>query len=164
MNVLGGALYGHIPGFLLVSLLTATGASLCYLLSALIAKPLVDRFAHGRVQNLQRQLQQHRQDLFYYLLFTRMFPFTPNWFINMASPHVKIPIRLFFVTMFLGLLPYNFITAGAGDILSEVSTLSDIMHPSVMIKLGLVACVVLMMPSMKRRLSAAREKRSKSKL
>lgn len=39
---------------------------------------------------------------------------TPNWLINMASPQVGVPLKAFFVSVLLGLAPYNFLTCNAG--------------------------------------------------
>ena len=43
-------------------------------------------------------------------------------------------------------------TTSAGDVLSELSSLSDIMVPGTFVKLVLIALVFLMMPWLKRRL------------
>ena len=40
--------------------------------------------------------------LFFFLLFLRLFPMSPNWFLNMASPILNIPIHLFFMSVFIG--------------------------------------------------------------
>ncbi|KAG0250381.1 Transmembrane protein 41A [Mortierella polycephala] len=64
--------------------------------------------------------------LFMQLLLIRLFPLTPYWFINLASPLVGVPVIPFMTTMFLGCMPYNYICAQAGAILGEIHELSDI--------------------------------------
>lgn len=44
------------------------------------------------------------------MIFMRVFPFTPNWFMNVASPHLRIPVLPFSVGVFFGLIPYNFLS------------------------------------------------------
>jgi len=44
-----------------------------------------------------------------YLLFLRITPFLPNWFINIVSPVIEIPAGLFFIATFLGVAPLSFI-------------------------------------------------------
>ncbi|KAF9907376.1 Transmembrane protein 41A [Lobosporangium transversale] len=64
--------------------------------------------------------------LFMQLLLIRLFPLTPYWFINLASPLVGVPVIPFMTSMFLGVMPYNYICAQAGAILSEIHELRDI--------------------------------------
>jgi uncharacterized membrane protein YdjX (TVP38/TMEM64 family) len=47
-------------------------------------------------------VRRSRQTIFSYLLFLRVTPFVPNMFINLASPHVNVPLPAFFVATFLG--------------------------------------------------------------
>ena len=42
--------------------------------------------------------------MMFFLLSLRLFPVTPNWFLNMASPIVGIPIMPFFISVFIGKL------------------------------------------------------------
>ncbi|KAF8939946.1 Transmembrane protein 41A [Haplosporangium gracile] len=64
--------------------------------------------------------------LFMQLLLIRLFPLTPYWFINLASPLVGVPVIPFMTSMFLGCMPYNYICAQAGAILGEIHELRDI--------------------------------------
>ncbi|KAG0207860.1 Transmembrane protein 41A [Mortierella sp. GBA30] len=64
--------------------------------------------------------------LFMQLLLIRLFPLTPYWFINLASPLVGVPVVPFMTSMFLGCMPYNYICAQAGAILGEIHELRDI--------------------------------------
>lgn len=111
MNLLGGALYGPWLGTCLVSVLTALGSTGCYWISWKVGRPVVERWFKERVLAFKRQLNSHESDLFWYLVFSRAFPFTPNWFLNMASPHVGIRVSWFFTSILMGLLPYNFVCA-----------------------------------------------------
>lgn len=48
------------------------------------------------------QVEENRDCLFFFLLFLRFFPMTPNWFLNMSAPIVNIPITFFFCSVFIG--------------------------------------------------------------
>jgi uncharacterized membrane protein YdjX (TVP38/TMEM64 family) len=48
------------------------------------------------------QVDRHRDHLFYYILFLRITPFLPNWFINITSPVINVPLWLFFIGTVLG--------------------------------------------------------------
>lgn len=68
------------------------GGTFCFLLSSRFAGPVVklDR-VKPRVKGFQGKVQQAYAEgtLFFYLLFLRLFPATPNFFINMASYWVR---------------------------------------------------------------------------
>lgn len=48
------------------------------------------------------QVEENKDSLFFFLLFLRFFPMSPNWFLNMAAPIVNIPITFFFGSVFIG--------------------------------------------------------------
>ncbi|KAG0374131.1 Transmembrane protein 41A [Mortierella sp. AD032] len=72
------------------------------------------------------QDEEEGTSLFMQLLLIRLFPLTPYWFINLASPLVGVPVIPFMTSMFLGCMPYNYICAQAGAILGEIHELRDI--------------------------------------
>jgi len=48
------------------------------------------------------QVERHRDHLFNYIVFLRITPFLPNWFINMVSPVINVPLSTFFIGTFFG--------------------------------------------------------------
>lgn len=144
LNILAGAIFGVVGGFCLVCLLTAVGASCCYLLSKYFGKKYIQSYFPHRIAAFQTTIEENRQHLFYYLLFARLFPMTPNWFINIASPILNIPLPIFFLSVLLGLMPYNFICVQTGVVLSEINSLDDVFTYSIFLKLLLVAIVALL--------------------
>lgn len=48
------------------------------------------------------QVDKHRDHLINYIIFLRITPFLPNWFINITSPVINVPLGVFFVGTFLG--------------------------------------------------------------
>ncbi|XP_022691334.1 transmembrane protein 41A-A-like isoform X4 [Varroa jacobsoni] len=63
MNLLGGALFGVIPGFLLACFLSATGATFCYLLSYLCGRHLVKKFFASKVCALECYTEVNGQSM-----------------------------------------------------------------------------------------------------
>lgn len=47
-------------------------------------------------------VNEHRQNLFWYMLFLRLTPLIPNWFVNLGSPLVGMPYIYFLVATFFG--------------------------------------------------------------
>lgn len=48
------------------------------------------------------QVRNHKDDLLSYIIFLRITPFLPNWFINIAAPVVDVPLVPFYIGTFLG--------------------------------------------------------------
>lgn len=66
------------------------------------------------MQNWHKGIEDNRDHLLFYLLFLRVTPILPNWFINIASPHLNIPLPVFFMATFLGVSIPSFIHVQAG--------------------------------------------------
>ncbi|MBN3291119.1 T41AB protein, partial [Polypterus senegalus] len=88
-------------------------------------------------------VEENQSSLFFFLLFLRFFPMTPNWFLNVTSPILNIPISVFFFSVLIGLIPYNFICVRTGSILSEISSLDDIFSWSTLLQLLAIAFMAL---------------------
>jgi len=143
MNVLGGALFGVVKGFPLCCLLTAVGATSCYLMSRAFGTALLHHYFPSQIAFLQDKVDKNSGRLVYYLLFLRLFPMTPNWLINLLSPIAGVPLHLFFFTVLVGLMPYNFLCVQAGGMLAKLKSIDDIFSVTTLLQLGLIALVAL---------------------
>lgn len=143
LNLLGGALFGSWPlGFPLCCILTAIGASNCFLLSRLVGKALVQKKLASKIQWLQEKIHENENQLFLFLVSLRVFPMTPNWLLNVSAPYVNVPLPIFSLSVFFGLIPYNFLCVQAGGMLAEIQSMEDIFTPRCM--LGLVTLALVM--------------------
>ncbi|EDO48921.1 predicted protein [Nematostella vectensis] len=143
MNILAGAIFGIWKAFPLTCFLTACGASCCYLLSRTFGRSLLVQYFPERVAALQAKVHENLDRLFFFLLFLRLFPMSPNWFLNMTSPILDVPLPQFFVSVFIGLMPYNFLCCQTGCLLSQLKSLNDLFTASVMFKLAAMAFVAM---------------------
>ncbi|KAI4793597.1 hypothetical protein KUCAC02_032616 [Chaenocephalus aceratus] len=69
---------------------------------------------------------------------------TPNWFLNITCPVLNIPMPIFFFSVLIGLIPYNFICVRTGSILSEISSLDDIFSWATLAQLLAIALMALL--------------------
>ncbi|KAM7133851.1 transmembrane protein 41A [Molossus nigricans] len=143
LNVLAGALFGPWLGLLLCCVLTSVGATCCYLLSSMFGKQLVISYFPDKVALLQSKVEENRNSLFFFLLFLRLFPMTPNWFLNLSAPILNIPLGQFFFSVLIGLIPYNFICVQTGSILSTLTSLDALFSWETVLKLLAIALVAL---------------------
>ena len=100
---------------------STSGASLCYGLSEYLARDLVIRWFPSKLEMFQKKIELNGDNIFFYLLFLRLTPFLPNWFINLACPLINVRYIYFAGATFLGLIPANFMYIQAGMTLQSVS-------------------------------------------
>ncbi|TNV79448.1 hypothetical protein FGO68_gene6878 [Halteria grandinella] len=126
LSILSGALFGGVQGFILVGLCATTGACLCYTMSLVLGKGLVQKCFSKRLVQFQTQLDKNRDDLIYYLLFLRVTPLLPNWFINISSPILNVPLSKFALATFIGLMPMNVVHVKTGLMLNDLQQVGGI--------------------------------------
>ena len=107
-SILAGFMWPWYQALPLICIASGTGASLCFLLSKIVGQPLVKRFAPERAEQWKQKVNENKDDLFNYILFLRITPFLPNWFINLTGPLVGVPLSPFFWGSVIGkLLNYS---------------------------------------------------------
>ncbi|KAG0256194.1 Transmembrane protein 41A [Actinomortierella ambigua] len=93
--------------------------------------------------NEEEEEDDQGSSLFMQLLWIRLFPLTPYWFINLASPLVGVPLWPFMTSMFIGVSPYNYLCAQAGAILGEIHDVRDIyQQPRIILQICLVVLLL----------------------
>ncbi|EGR29618.1 transmembrane protein 41b, putative [Ichthyophthirius multifiliis] len=120
LSILSGALFGFIKGFILVCLCATTGACCCYGLSYTLGRGIVLKYFPDLLVKFNKKVQANKDNTFYYMLFLRLTPLVPNWFVNISSPIVGIPIYHFCFGTLLGLMPLNIVHINAGQTLSTL--------------------------------------------
>ncbi|GAB0096324.1 Transmembrane protein 41 homolog [Sergentomyia squamirostris] len=125
LSILSGFLFNFPTALLLVCFCSALGASLCYLLSQLAGRRLVKKFLPERAATWSQQIEKHRDNLLSYMLFLRMTPFLPNWFINLVAPVIGVPLFPFAFGTFLGVAPPSVIAIQGGKTLHTMTSSSD---------------------------------------
>lgn len=102
--MLCGCLFGLPVAFTMTLAAGTIGASLAYTLSNLIGRPIVVHFT-DKLQFMQTEVEKRRENLVFFMLFLRVSPLLPNWFVNLSSPIVGIPFHIFFLTTLVGIAP-----------------------------------------------------------
>lgn len=144
LSILSGFLFPFPVALFLVCLSSATGASFCYLLSYLVGRRLVWRYIPDRAIEWSSHVERHRQHLLNYIIFLRITPFLPNWFINIASPVINVPLHLFFIGTFLGVGPPSFVAIQAGTTLQQLTSTGETVSWQSMCILALLAVISLL--------------------
>ncbi|XP_023223260.1 transmembrane protein 41B-like [Centruroides sculpturatus] len=90
------------------------------------------------------QVNKHRSHLLNYIIFLRITPFLPNWFINITSPVIDVPLFHFFVGTFIGVAPPSFLAIKAGTTLHQLTSSTDAISWFSIAVLGIFALVSLL--------------------
>ncbi|KAG0323801.1 Transmembrane protein 41B [Dissophora globulifera] len=125
LSVLGGALFKFWIGLFVVLMCAGVGALCCYTISYYLGHPIVEKYLKARIAKLQVKIDAKRDQLFFYFAFLRVTPFIPNWFMNVASPHLGISAPIFFFGTLVGVLPNSLVTVQAGVTLAALASPDD---------------------------------------
>lgn len=125
LSILSGFLFPFPTALFFVCLSSALGASFCYLLSYLVGRRIVWRHFPKRAAEWSLHVQRNRQHLLNYMIFLRITPFLPNWFINITAPVISVPLAPFFFGTFLGVAPPSFVAIKAGITIHQLTSSSE---------------------------------------
>lgn len=143
LSIMSGFLFKFHIALLLVCSCSAIGATLCYLLSQLVGRRVVKHYFPERASQWAAQVDKHRNELLSYMLFLRMTPFLPNWFINLVAPVIGVPLYPFAMGTFFGVAPPSFLAIQAGKTLNTMTSSSDAFSLQSMLLLAVFALLSL---------------------
>ncbi|OBZ84693.1 Transmembrane protein 41 [Choanephora cucurbitarum] len=157
LSILSGALFNFWIALITVSLCSAIGASIAYIISGSLGSVAIMKLVGHRLDQWNRQLVQHKQHMFNYMIVLRISPLPPNWTVNLGSPHFGVPLTSFFWGTFVGVAPPSFIHVQAGAALDRLSSSDklELLTPTNVACLMAVALVALLPVFIRRRLAVA---------
>uniref|UniRef100_T1J384 VTT domain-containing protein n=1 Tax=Strigamia maritima TaxID=126957 RepID=T1J384_STRMM len=145
-------LFSFYVALTLICLCSAIGASLCYSLSNLVGRNIVQKYFPQKAKDWAEQVNRHSDHLLYYIIFLRITPFLPNWFINITSPVIGVSLRPFFLGTFIGVAPPSFVAIQAGMTLQELSSSADALSLNSVVFLIVFSILALVPVVLKNRL------------
>tara|TARA_B100000989_G_C19511258_1_gene459191 strand:- start:1365 stop:1889 length:525 start_codon:yes stop_codon:yes gene_type:complete len=134
-TLLAGALFGLLPGVILTSFASTIGSTLCFLISRYLFKDLVQ----GRFKKYLGKVNQGiKEEGLLYLLFLRLSPIFPFFVINLTFGLTQMKWTNFYWISQLGMLPATVLFVNAGNHLSKIENLEDILTMKVIISLSAI--------------------------
>ncbi|XP_037070872.1 transmembrane protein 41B-like isoform X2 [Pollicipes pollicipes] len=125
LSILTGFLFPFWAALVLVCFCSATGASFCYLLSYMAGRKIVHKYFPEKAKEWALKVANQKDNLLNYIIFLRITPFLPNWFINITSPVIEVPLTPFFIGTFIGVAPPSFVAIQGGTTLQQLTSSSD---------------------------------------
>ncbi|KAL0569883.1 hypothetical protein V5O48_012082 [Marasmius crinis-equi] len=143
LSILGGAVWGVAVALPLACCCVATGATLCYLISAALGPALLTLPKwKARLDKWALKIQDNKENMMSFLIVLRIAPLPPHWMVNIIAPHVGIGIIPFWISTGLGILGVTVIHTTIGSGLDEMTSADDFHLLSWKNFLGLSAIVV----------------------
>jgi len=126
LSILGGAVWGVWRAIPMACTAVATGATLCYLISATLGPALLalPKFKE-RLDRWTEKVDAQRANLLSFLIVIRIAPFPPHWVVNVVCPHLGIGIPIFWVSTWLGILGVTIIHTTIGSGLDGMTSAAD---------------------------------------
>lgn len=91
------------------------------MLSQILVKGFVLEYKPNLVRRFTKMVDDNQNRIFYFMIFLRVTPLIPNWFVNLSSPIAGIPVSKFYIGTFIGLMPFNYIHIKTGMMLNDMT-------------------------------------------
>jgi uncharacterized membrane protein YdjX (TVP38/TMEM64 family) len=137
LTATGGLLFGWLAGGAAAVAGATVGATLIFLIArSALGEGLSDRAAPW-IGKLRAGFESNALS---YLLFLRLVPAFPFWFVNIAPALLGVPLRTYVVATFFGIIPATFAFAAAGASLDSVIMAAKSDYMSCVAKHAAQAC------------------------
>ncbi len=135
ITLTGGAIFGLIWGTVLASFASSIGATLAFLLSRTLLRNWVQSRFGNYLAPINRGIEQ---DGNFYLFSIRMVPIFPFFVVNLLMGLTPIGVIPFYLVSQIGMLLITAVYVNAGSELAQITSLSGLVSPSVILSLVLV--------------------------
>jgi len=135
MTVSGGFLFGAVAG----ALYTVIGATIGAVLLFLIAKSSIGDYLLAKAGDGVTKMQQgFTEDALSYMFVLRLVPLFPFFLVNLVPAFLGVPLRVYMIATFFGIMPATFVFSLAGSGLGSVLdqgaeiTMAGVMTPEIL--------------------------------
>ncbi len=135
LTLIAGALFGFLPGVILVSFASSLGATLAFSMARYLLRDTVrSRFAR-QLTAINRGIEK---DGAFYLFALRLVPAFPFFAINLAMSVTPLSTWTFYWVSQVGMLAGTVVYVNAGAQLSKITSLTGILSPTLIVSFALL--------------------------
>lgn len=135
MTLAGGALFGLLPAFVVVSFASTIGATLAFLVARFLLKDYVQTRFGDRLAAINAGIEKEGN---FYLFTLRLVPVFPFFLINLAMGLTPIRTVHFYIVSQLGMIPGTLVFVNAGTQLGKIQSAAGILSPSLIFSFALL--------------------------
>jgi len=140
LTLLGGFLFGAIQGTIMVVSAATIGATIIFL----VAKTSLGTTLREKAGPLYDKVEGNMKDnAMGYLFFMRLVPVFPFVVVNILPALFNVPLRIFMITTFFGILPGSAVYVYFGQQLGEINALNDLARPELLLAFALLGVFAL---------------------
>ncbi len=140
LTLAGGFLFGTLASTLYVDAGATAGASLAFLSARYLVGNRLQEKYQSQLQRFNGEIERNGTS---YLLVLRFIPVFPFFLINFLAGLTKIPIRTFFWTTAVGIIPGTAVFAFAGQQIGSINSPSEILSKQVLAAFVVLALFTL---------------------
>lgn len=137
LTILGGFLFGWLPGGILTVIAATTGATAVFLIAR---TALGDALARRAGPWMERLSGGFREDAFHYMLFLRLVPVFPFWLVNIAPAVAGVGLGTYTLTTLIGIIPGTFAFSALGSGLDSIIIQQQSVYQSCVAEKGAASC------------------------
>ncbi|OED39759.1 dihydrolipoamide dehydrogenase [Chromatiales bacterium (ex Bugula neritina AB1)] len=135
LTLAAGAIFGLAIGLIIVSFASTIGATLAFLISRFMFRETVQTKFGSQLETINQGVEKEGA---FYLFTLRLIPVVPFFVVNLLMGLTPIKAMVFAWVSQLGMLPGTAVFVNAGDQLSKIESLSDILSPSLLAAFALL--------------------------
>ncbi len=140
LTLAGGFLFGKWLGTLFVVSSATFGAVIIFLIAKTSLGETLREKAGGLYARIEGNMKENAVG---YLLFMRLVPLFPFFLVNIVPALFNVPLRVFVLTTFVGIMPGSFVFVNVGEQLGEIESLSDLVSKETLFAFALLGVFAL---------------------
>jgi pyruvate/2-oxoglutarate dehydrogenase complex dihydrolipoamide dehydrogenase (E3) component/uncharacterized membrane protein YdjX (TVP38/TMEM64 family) len=129
LTLAGGALFGFFLGTILVSFASSIGALMAFLVARYFLRDAVEKRFSSQLKTVNEKIKKEGAN---YLLFLRLVPIFPFFFVNLVMSLTAIRPSVYYIFSQIGMFPSTLVYINAGTQIAKIESLKDITSPSIL--------------------------------
>ena len=139
LSIAGGFLFGPWFGTLYVVVGATVGATAVFLIAKTAFGDALRRKAGGALKKMEAGFQENA---FSYLLVLRLIPLFPFFLVNLVPAFLGVPLRIYVLGTFIGIIPGAFVFVFTGAGLGSVFDSAESFSPAAVLTPEVIAALV----------------------
>jgi len=135
LTLAGGAIFGLLTGFVIISFASSIGALLAFLGARFLFRDAIKKRFADKLAPIEKGI---KKDGAFYLLSLRLVPLFPFFVVNLLMGLTNLPARTFYFFSQLGMIPGTLAFVYAGTQLAKIQSVKDVLSP------GLITAFVIL--------------------
>jgi len=135
LTLAAGALFGLLPGLLLVSFASSIGATLSFLASRFLLRGSIESRFGDTLKTFNENIDR---DGAFYLFTVRLVPIFPFFLVNLLMGLTRLKTGTFYLVSQLGMLLGTAVYVNAGTQLAQIDSLAGIVSPGLLLSFALL--------------------------